>query len=347
MKLRVNDVVATLALAALANAAASARADEVGIGGRDQWVPSLAVTSGATLQKQSGTQTSHLFDGESATPNEPLPLRPPKAGDDRAVAPFVGGAIELMTPSLFSRLRFFASGEVLPTFAPERHLTDEGQPGLIAGPEVNTVPALQEDNEHFTTNRAQGPRQNPFGSQDAKGQGMRGSSQVDQLAFGAKAGFAFSFQYRGRQVRIKPSIGWYRYKLVSKGILVHAECRPVTGGTKCTNTYTPAGAMVNPPGFLRTPFTLLGHDSGVFDGVGPGVDVEMDAGRFGPIGTSLFVGVAGYYIPGDRDIDYTARQSYNDLLGMDTRTAQWHVRVAPWVYRAGVGIRFQWLGESD
>jgi hypothetical protein len=341
MSLRVNDVVAALALSALVNATPTARADEVGFG-QHQWVPSLAVTSGAVLQNQSAFQNSFLYDGEAADPTQPIPLRKPDSGDDRAVAPFVGGAVELMTPSLLPRLRFFASLEVLPIFAPERHLTDEGQPGLITGPEVGAVPALEEDNEHFTIPRTQ-PRVNPFGAIDAKGQGARASAQIDQLSYGAKIGLAWSFEYRGRQMRLKPSVGWFHYRLGVKGFLVHPECFPTN---RCTNIYTTTGNLVA-PGFLRVPFTLKGRDAGIFDGVGPNVDLEMDTGRYGPLVTSLFVGFGGYYIPGDRDIHFSARKKFDDALGQDTRVAQWNVRVSPWIYRAGVGIRFQWLGEGD
>ena len=343
MTLRVNVVVAVLALAALVSAAQGARADEVGFG-QHQWVPSLAVTSGVTMQDQSATQASYLYDAQAADPTQPTPLREPDFGADRAVSPFVGGAIELMTPSVFPRLRFFASGEVLPVFAPERHLTDEGQASRISGPEVNSVIAKQEDNEHFTDPPDQ-PRANPFGAIDAKGQGMRSNAQVDELSYGAKVGLSFSFQYRGRQMRLKPSVGWYRYKLGVKGYMVNPACNPAN---RCTNTYNTDGVQLS-HGFLREAI-LKGSDSGVFDGVGPGVDLEMDAGRFGPIGTSLFIGIGGYYIPGDRDIDFGARKTFDpstDELGADTNTAKWHTRVEPWIYRGGIGIRFQWLGEPD
>jgi hypothetical protein len=345
MSLRVNDVVAALALAAVASAAQGARADEVGFG-QHQWVPSLAVTGGATMQDQSGSHASFQYDAEAADPTQATTLREPDFGEDRAVSPFIGGAIELMTPSVW-RLRFFASGEVLPVFAPERHLTDEGQPTRISGPEVNSVIAKQEDNTHFTDPPTQ-PRANPFGASDAKGQGIRSNAQVDQLSYGAKAGLAFSFQYRGRQMRIKPSVGWYRYKVGVKGYMVHPACNPAN---RCTNTYNTSGVLLQ-PGFLREAI-LKASDNGVFDGVGPGLDLEMDAGRFGPIGTSLFIGVGGYYIPGDRDIDFGARKTFNpgapdfDQLGADTYTVTWHTRVAPWIYRGSIGVRFQWLGLSD
>src|SRR5262249_8135746 len=119
MRVRVNDVLVLFALAALVGAASRARADEAeGALGQPQWVPSLAVTSGVTMEWQSGSQESFLYKGSSGAVSE---LRPAKTGNDLAVSPYIGGALELMTPALpiFPRLRLFATGEVLPTFAPE------------------------------------------------------------------------------------------------------------------------------------------------------------------------------------------------------------------------------------
>ena len=342
MRLQVNDVVAVLACAALVSESRGALADEIGLG-QHQWVPSFAVTSGVTMQDHSGSHASFFFDGESSEP-QPTVLRPAERGEDRAVAPFVGGALQLMTPSVLPRFRLFASVEVLPTFATERRLTDEGQAGVISGPEVNSVPHGQEDIEHYTIPKT-GPRFEPFGATDAKGQGMLQSAQVDLFAFAAKAGAAFGFQYRGRQMWIKPSVGWYRYKLAVKGFLSHAQCDP---DNRCTDLYSPSEPHVfQADGFLRTPPGLKGRDSGVFDAVGAGIDVEMDTARYGPVGTSLYLGIGGYYISGDRDIDFRSKRTFDDQLGNDVWTAEWHTRVAPWVYRAHIGVRFQWLGAGE
>ncbi len=137
--------------------------------------------------------------------------------------------------------------------------------------------------------------------------------------------------------------------------MVDPTCFPTT---RCTNLYTErdpltgAGTLVAEPGLLRESI-IAGSDHGVFDGVGPGVDLEVDTARIGPLGVSLFLGMHAYYLPGDRDIRVTVSQSHNDAdldpatTGIDTDVATWRVRVEPWIYRAGVGIRFSWLGTSD
>jgi hypothetical protein len=351
MRVRVNELVA-VALAALASVNAISRADEAEyVPGDDRWIPSLAVTSGVTLANWAGDQTSFQLRG--AGPGVPETLRPAQAGDDRAVTPFVGGNLELMTPALLSHVRLFAAAELLPMFGPERQLAQDGEPSRIRGPDIGAVLAVDEDEFHFT-NGAQGTNSGPrpqilfFSDVSANGQGMRTRAQVDKWAYGLKAGASFAFEFRGHEVRVKPSLGWLHYKVSLKGYLLHPKCAPFGQQTICTNTYfTPENpgepGTLNTAGFLREA-TLSDRDSGVFDAVGPGVDLEMQTGRLGPVGTALFIGIHAYYQPGDRDISVTTSRSFNDQLGNDTYIATWRTRVAPWVYRGALGVRFQWLG---
>ena len=41
------------------------------------------------------------------------------------------------------------------------------------------------------------------------------------------------------------------------------------------------------------------------------------------------------------------RKSFDDQIGMDVAVADFEVEVDPWMYRAHVGIRFQWLGSPE
>ena len=79
--------------------------------------------------------------------------------------------------------------------------------------------------------------------------------------------------------------------------------------------------------------------------------LEVDTGRFGPIGSSLFLGARFYRVLGDRTISFGDRQSYPELetpgfapLPPAEAIASWEVEVDPWLYRAQVGFRLQWLG---
>jgi hypothetical protein len=68
----------------------------------------------------------------------------------------------------------------------------------------------------------------------------------------------------------------------------------------------------------------------------------MDIGRFGPLGTSLFAGARFYYILGEREIAFGDSQPYDDQLGTDQTRARWSFEADPWIYRLGLGLRFQW-----
>jgi hypothetical protein len=350
MRARVNHVVVACALTVAI--APRAFAAEGAVLGDAQWVPSLGITSGVFMGEQSGAQFSTRLDEETATLQE---LRTPEQGDDRVVSPWVGGSLEIMTPAFFPRVRFFATAELLPTFGPERLVAQEGQAERIRGPDVGAVLAREEDEFHFTEQapgQSVGPRPLAlaFGEVEANGQGMRTMAQLDQLAWGAKIGASFSFEVRGRELRIKPSIGYLHYKVGAKGYLVDPTCgEGPRQTTVCTDTYNPVtlAKTFDAPEFRET--ILSGSDSGKFDAVGPGIDLEMQTGRLGPFGTALFLGIHGYYQPGDRDIHFTDRQAYvdEDTFGNDVDTATWRVRVDPWIYRGHVGFRLQWLGSGD
>jgi hypothetical protein len=350
MRAGVNVVLAGIAHVLCLGLPLGTAADGEAPSGSGQWVPSFAITTGVHFGEQSGAQASYLLDGESADPTAPQPLRGFSSRHDRVVVPFVGANVELMTPSLriWAFPRLFASAEVLPTFGSERVLALDGEPNRIRGPEVDTVFAADEDGTHYQTRGlgATQPRTLPFEQADANGQGMKTVAQVDQLSWGAKIGAAFAFELRGRQLRLKPSLGWYHFRVNVKSFMNNPTCLPVT---RCTNVYelqTDGTFLLVDPGFLRESI-VSGHDSGIFDGVGPGLDLEMDTARIGPIGAAIYAGIHAYYIPGDRDIFLGSAVGYNDALGNDTELTIARVVVDPWVYRGAIGLRFLWLGSSD
>jgi hypothetical protein len=294
------------------------------------WIPSFAIVSGATIQNQDGYANSFQFEDMSPVPT---PLRGEVDGDDLAASPFVGGALELTSPALPipTRPRFFLSGEVLPTFASDRDVALEGDPDCVRGPEPG-VPCARDEGTSRT--RA-------FGEDSINGDGSRTSSQVDTWVFGARLGAAFPFEFRKRQLRIKPSVGWLSYEVEASGLVIDGSCLPTT---RCTNVYSAAGDLLA-VGFLRE-VALTGSESRRFHGIGPGLELEMDAVRYGPLGISLFVGAGAYAILGDRSISFSATQSYDDVLGDDTAQADFEVEVDPWMYRANLGVRFHWLGSG-
>ncbi len=300
--------------------------------GEDQWVPSLAITSGVAVQKIDGFVDSVTFEDKT---RPPVPLRGFLSGDDIAVEPFVGASLELMSPALDlpGRPRFFVSADFLPVFAQKRTLAQEGNPDCVRGSEPDAICAQDED----------GSRNRLFDSGGAKGQGSETTAEYDQWMFGASVGVAFPVEYRERQLRIKPLFGWINYKVDAEGVVVDALCPFPPARPACTD-YNPTGNAVL-PGFLRET-TLTGSDSSRFNAIGGGLDIEMDIIRWGPVGTALFAGGRAYRVVGDRKIEFFAAQEYDDLAGNDVNAARFEVEVDEWIYRAGIGIRFQWLGEE-
>jgi hypothetical protein len=238
-----------------------------------------------------------------------------------------------MTPALAipTRPRLFASAEILPTFASDRDLALDGDPSCVRGP-VSGVRCARDGDRVFE-------------QQEANGLGSRTSARIDTLVYGASLGVAFPVQVGKRQLRIKPSFGWINYKLEAEALVVDADCNPSDQCTIVENR-------------LRER-TLTASDSQRFNGIGPGLDVEMDTGRYGPIGSSLFLGARAYRILGNRTISFGTEKDFpethtddNDLnspivFGPEKDVGRFEVEVDPWIYRAHVGIRFYWLGSPE
>jgi hypothetical protein len=315
--------------------------------GEDRWVASLAVTSGVLLQGQDGSVAACLFANPAdATGSCPAPgstpLRPSSSDDDLAIAAFVGADLELMSPALPipTRPRLFLAGEIIPTFADDRDLAAEGDPSCVRGPEPGDPCASDEDPLN--------PRNIPYGETAANGQGSVLTTSYATLSFGANLGVAFPVQVGERRLRIRPSFGWFSYEAEASGLVVDAECEPPN---RCTDSDAgflpppPPPNVVLPGSFRET--SLSGGDTRRFHAIGPGLDVEMDTGRYGPLGTSIFLGGRAYRTLGGRTIEIEATQVYsNDGLPLANQavSARWEVEFRPWIFRAGVGLRLQWLG---
>ncbi len=302
----------------------------------ERWVPSLSISGGANFQKQDGRVVSLLFeDGDP----DPVPLRDAVSGDDIVVAPFVGVALEVLAPALpiATRPRFFVGGEILPSFSSTRKLALEGDPDCVRGPEPG-APCAQDE--------PPGIRDSAFAAENANGQGSQTTAEIGTLVYGANLGVAFPVQAWGRQIRFKPSVAWLNYEVDAAGRVVDAECLPVQDPDRFPNGTSGCVDIGNDQTAFLRETSLTASDSQRFNGVGPALDVEVDTGRFGPIGTSLFLGARAYRVLGDRDFRFGASESFDDVFGTDTAAAAFEVEVAPWLYRAHVGLRLHWLGSG-
>lgn len=313
--------VAALLTAMPGGAAAEGPAAEVPTQeGADRWVPSLSVISGITIQSWDGGVSSRICRGCTFPNPASVQLRPTVSGNDLDVTPYVGGSLELMTPELPIRTspRLFLGGEIAASFGVDRRVANEGDPGTIGSPFPPGNPTLQ------------------WSEDQAVGQGSVTSATRESPFYGAYAGIAFPFGFKGRQLRVRPGFAWMYYEVGITGKVSDAEC---LSNNRCNPNGTGGG-------FQRA-IQLQGSAKESFNAIGPAIDLEMDTGRFGPIGSSLFLGGRAYYILGNRDIVAEDTQSYNDVLGNDQVQATWNLEVDPWLYRVNVGIRFQWLGLGD
>jgi len=77
-----------------------------------------------------------------------------------------------------------------------------------------------------------------------------------------------------------------------------------------------------------------------FDGIGPGLEIEVDTVRLGPFMSSVFALGRGYHIVGTTDQSFTATNEFGE-------TASWTFEPEQWMWRAGVGFRLRWVPESD
>jgi hypothetical protein len=302
--------------------------------GADRWVPSLAPTLGASIQNWKSALESQICRGCTFPNPSSQSLRPAASGGDRDVTPSFGGNLELMTPELPlpTRPRLFVGGEIAATFGVDRTLALEGDPGSLSSP--------------FPP----GTVNQPFNEGVVLGQGSKTDATLGSPFYGAYAGIAFPFQVYGRQLRIKPAFAWMRYTVDVEGTVLDAECldkpppRPASVPPNLCNTIVVQGVPVQ--GILRE-IQMTGSDTGTFNGIGPGLDIEMDTGVLGPLGTSIFLGGRAYRILGERTIEFDATESFPDQgpgLSADQTRAQWSFEAAPWMYRVFVGFRVQWLG---
>jgi hypothetical protein len=330
-----------LLVAAPAAAAGRAGVREGGQAGEDRWVPSFSIGSGLFFENQKGFNNS--FQEQSGGTITPASLQGVVTGSDLLVEPFVGPGLELMSPALPipTRPRFFLGGEFLPTFSNDHQIAFKGDPDCIHGPrlfdpcvsEMTTLPSAS------------------FEESGAQGQGVSTTTTFNLLVWGANFGVAFPAQIYRRQLRIKPYLAWINYEVESSGLVVDAECTPAPVPpppqqqlrlSRCVPT-----VQFPTVGALRET-RLEGSASQRYNAIGPGLDVELDVVRYRSwLGVSLFAGARAYRTLGDRTIEYSASESFSDSFGNDTAFANWEVEIAPWMYRAHVGIRFHWLGLQD
>lgn len=312
---RICACVSLVLFAGLADAARPARshAQERERDETERWVPSIAFSSGVYAREAQGEVRSSGFTDRLGDPDQ---LRPPDEGHDLVMGAWVNGSVELMTPGLAAlpgRPRLFVHGGGGGIFGIERDLAKEGSP------------------EEFASGVATLPSQNQP-EIGISGQGSTTTVEVQPFDIAAGAGIAFSMDVLGRRVRLKPSVEYFRETVEVSGLVQRA-----------IRTTVPSN--VAPTEFLLV--SLSAEEEKVHQGLGGGLELEVDAARAGPFLLSLFAGGQVYRVLGDRDLTLTdALQIQDDPVLQDqTIDATWEYESNPWIYRGGVGLRFRWLPE--
>ena len=295
------------------------------------WAPSFALFFDILGQKAEGTVATGqvlgppLPDGcggttprpgelcDSRRLGDPHKIGPDDAGHDTSIVPLVGASLELMTPSLVGdrllRPRLFAHGDVAAAFSYERNLAGEGGVGDFALPK-----GLNQQQQDSVDEIA------------VSGQGTRTRMQVRRWVYSAGAGLAITAETSNRRLRLKPSFEYIREELDFIGI-----------ANRAVKLFNPTG-VDDLHGFRLLSLTATERKS--YDGIGGGLELEVDAARLGPFVSSVYLMGRGYYLLGDRKISMSAVNEFGE-------TAAWTAKLQPSVWRSGVGFRFRWSPELD
>jgi len=325
---RAIDRVAALALCLVAGpvAAEPPPRDEI-----ERWVPSIALFGAAVFQGVDAAVMSGLVTGDQAPPGPTIECPPsedktnlircPASGSDTNVGANVGGSLGIMTPgwtAIPGKPRLFLRGDAAGYWGFERDVAKDSVPGPF------TVP----DSGSF------------FLTEDViQGQGSATSVETDPLMISAGLGVAFSVDLGERRLRIKPSVEYLREKLKVTGV-VHRAVQVNVVDTLTLDDFR----------FID----LNASEEPVYHGLGPGLELELDAARAGPMMLSVFMFGQAFRFLGDLDISFSASQappctppsaggSCNPPVAPETAT--WTFEKNPWAFRAGVGLRFHWMPE--
>jgi hypothetical protein len=322
-------------IVALASAATAAES-------RDEsrrWIPSVALYFDALGQKLEGAVTSGpvlgppLSDGGclntatgvrnnqlclSARTHREQILFPDDQGNDTSIAPLVGASLELMTPSPFDgwlRPRLFVHGDGAAAFSFERNAAGREGPDEFALPS-GIIPTPDDD-----------PTHQPLEELSIVGQGSRSRIQVRPAVWSAGSGIAFTLDVLGRRVRIKPSLEYLHQEMDLIGV-VH----------RAVKLKEPEVSIVDLQDFRL--LSLTREEKRSYDGIGPGLELEIDTSRLGPFQSSVYLMGRGCHLFGDLDTTFSQTNEFGE-------TATWTFKPDPWVWRSGVGFRLRWLPGLD
>ena len=294
---------ASVLVAWIAPSWAASADDASAIDETQRWVPSVGIIWGLFGQDSDASSVTSTLNGS----NPPEPVRPATSGSQVLLAPFAGGTFELMSPRLFEsggRPRLFAHVDGTAAIGFSYDVAKEGDPGRLVPPSFPVPEAV------------------------VSGQGSKTEAEIDTAILTSGAGVAFAVALGDWHFRIKPSFEYIREEIEVKGTVSRAVTLP----------------PIPPPPGASTNFRfidLAGSKTKTFHGIGPGLEIELDATRIENFAITVFLSGQAYALLGNRDVDFS--DAHTDAIG--TETASWHFRPDPWLYRSAMGIRFRWLPD--
>ena len=229
--------------------------------------------------------------------------RPSASGTEDLISPWIGGSLELMTPAWES-----LGGRT-------RFFVHGGLSGNVG---------LERD---LAKEGAPGEFKVPtipqFGSPDlVRGQGSVTSVKPTGFQASAGIGLSFTIDTDWRPIRIKPSLEYLVEEVEVSGVVHRATSLDPSIPT--FNLYAVSGA-----------------ERRFFHSLGPGLEVEADIFRKGPMLLALMGSGGAYRLLGDSDVEFSS----TDPTGVESAT--WGYTKDPWTYRFDVGVRFRWVPDGD
>jgi len=230
-------------------------------------------------------------------------VRPSTTGTETLISPWLGGSLEIMTPGWE------------PLGGRTRFFAHGGLAGNFG---------FERD---LAKEGAPGPFLAPTIPQFGNEELVRGQGSVIRwkpTGFQASAGIGFSITVdtEWRRIRIKPSFEYLTEKTEISGLVHRAT------------SDDPAIPSFN---F----FEISGAEETFFHSIGPGLEIEADIARKGPLLLALTTSGGAYHVLGDRDVEFSS----TDATGVESAT--WSYRRDPWTYRFHVGLRFRWAPDVD
>ena len=236
--------------------------------------------------------------------------------ESRALFGFLGADLQLATPAFEAGpvpIRIFVRGGVATSFDGEEEIANEGAPGSVVIPirDINRDGIPDGDT--------------PIGA--IEGIGSATAAQSEAAIWTAGLGLDLGIPIFDRVLHVKPSVEWILQSDRARALFGFAEEFPIVGRElECP---------------CRT-ISAIAQESQTYHGLGPGLELELEASRLGDLLLTVFASGQAYY-NFDREIEIRATGTSDD--GSRTETLLSIYERDRFDYRAAWGFRVHWLPE--